>query len=76
MDMQQLKAAFEGRAVDGNLDFRSFLDVIAAVFEDGALTVEDKEPLIAFAEEAFEEYVRDFDIPGVPTSSRSTSTTF
>lgn len=49
-----------------NLEWRSFLDALAAVFKDGKLTQSDYEPMVKLAEEIFDEYVVGFDIPGIP----------
>jgi len=55
-----------GEAEVENLDFRSLLDVIVGVIQNGGVQPTDYEVVAEAAEELFEQYVRDFDIPRVP----------
>ena len=63
-----ITAAVEGRlSQDGKyLDWRSLLDAIAGIVQDGKVTRGDADIVIELAEELFETYVRDYDIPGIP----------
>lgn len=72
-----LKTAIESRldqVRDDTLDdveiqhitFETLMDVVAEVLKDGKITQADYEPVAQVVEELFEDYVRDFDIPGVP----------
>lgn len=47
------------------VDNRSFFDVLADILKDGKFTRDDKAYVIVAAENLFDKYVRDFDIPGV-----------
>lgn len=65
--VQKLHDASEqtGETID-NITFQTLLDIVAEVLKDGKITQADYEPVVQLVEELFEEYVRDFDIPGVP----------
>jgi hypothetical protein len=64
---EKLEEATEktGEAVN-HITFQTLIDVVAEVFKDGKITQADLEPVAQVVEEMFEDYVRDFDIPGVP----------
>jgi hypothetical protein len=49
-----------------SITFQTLMDVIAELLKDGKITQADYEPVAQVVEELFEDYVRDFDIPGVP----------
>lgn len=48
------------------ITFDSLLDAVAEVLKDGKIDAADKPIVVKLAEEAFESYVRPFDIPGIP----------
>jgi hypothetical protein len=67
---QALVSKIEDRAPNAGtaaplVDFRTLLDLIVEVLKDGRLTEADFEPVAVVCEEAFEEFVRPFDIPGI-----------
>lgn len=44
----------------------ALLEAIGKVLQDGKITEADKPVVVAFAKDAYEKYVRPYDLPGIP----------